>query len=223
MSGTSTRTAGVIYLVVVVTGLFTLGFVPSQLLVDGDPARTLQNLMANEYLWRLGIVSGYLCYIAFLLLPLELYRVLQHVHPRAAVVMVALAAVSAPIAFLNQVHLLEVLTLLGNAALTPDAMAAAVSAELSTYRNGQLMAQIFWGLWLWPFGYLVYRSGFLPKLLGVVLMVGGLGYVTHFVATLLLPGYPDMAIVRWIRMPAGLGEMGIAGWMAVRGPRRPPS
>ena len=59
--------------------------------------------------------------------------------------------------------------------------------------------------------------------LGVVLMVGGLGYVTHFVATLLLPGYPDMAVVRWIRLPAGLGEMGIAGWMAVRGPRRPPS
>ncbi len=223
MSGTSTRTAGLIYLVVVVTGLFTLGVVPSRLLVDGDPARTVHNLVANEYLWRLAIVSGYLCYIAFLLLPLELYRVLGHIQPRAAVVMVALAAVSAPIAFLNQVHLLDVLSLIGNSALTPELMEAGVSAHLSTYRNGQLMAQIFWGLWLWPFGYLVYRSGFLPKLLGVVLIVGGLGYVTHFVATLLLPGYPDMAIVRWIRMPAGLGEMGIAGWMAVQGSRRPPS
>lgn len=220
MSGTSTRTAGLLYLVVVLTGLFTLGFVPSRLLVDGDAARTVQNLVANEYLWRLGIVSGYLCYIAFLLLPLELYRVLHHVNPRAAVAMVALAAVSAPIAFLNQVHLLDVLTLIGNASLTPEVMAAGVSAELSSYRNGQLMAQIFWGLWLWPFGYLVFRSGFLPKVLGVVLMVGGVGYVTHFVATLLLPGYQEMAIVRWIRMPAGLGEMGIAVWMTVRGAGR---
>ena len=217
VSGTSTRTAGLIYLVVVVTGLFTLGVVPSRLLVDGDPARTVQNLVANEYLWRLGIVSGYLCYVAFLLLPLELYRVLHQVNPRAAVVMVALAAVSAPIAFLNQVHLLDVLTLIGDASLTPEAMAAGVSARLSTYQNGQLMAQIFWGLWLWPFGYLVYRSGFLPKGLGVVLMVGGAGYVAHFVATMLLPGYTEMAIVRWIRMPAGLGEMGIAVWMTVRG------
>ncbi|MBK6494688.1 MAG: DUF4386 domain-containing protein [Gemmatimonadetes bacterium] len=220
MSRTSTRSAGLIYLVVVVTGLFTLGIVPSRLLVDGDPTRTVQNLVANEYLWRLGIVSGYVCYTAFLLLPLELYRVLHHVSPRAAVAMVALAAVSAPIAFLNQVHLLDILTLIGNASLTPEVMAAGVSAELSTYQNGQLMAQIFWGLWLLPFGYLVYRSGFLPKALGVVLMVGGVGYVTHFVATMLLPGYPEMAIVRWIRKPAGLGEMGAALWMAVRGAGR---
>lgn len=221
--GISTRTAGLIYLVVVVTGLFTLGFVPSRLLVDGDPARTLENLLANESLWRLGIVSGYLCYTAFLLLPLELYRVLGHVQKRAAVVMVAVALASVPIAFLNQVHLLEILTLLGEASLAPAAMQAGVSAELSTYRNGQLMAQIFWGLWLLPFGLLVYRSGFLPKVLGVVLMMGCAGYVTHFVATLLLPGYPDMAIVRWIRMPAGIGEMGIAVWLAVRGAGRTPA
>lgn len=220
MSGTSTRTAGLIYLVVVGTGLFALGVVPSRLLVDGDPAHTVQNLVANEYLWRLGIVSGYLCYTAFLLLPLELYRLLHQVNPRAAVVMVALAAVSAPVAFLNQVHLLDVLTLIGDPLLTPEAMAAGVSAQLSSYRNGQLMAQIFWGLWLWPFGYLVYRSGFLPQGLGVVLMVGGVGYVTHFVATMLLTGYSEMAIVRWIRKPAGLGEMGIALWMAVRGAGR---
>ncbi|MBL0179382.1 MAG: DUF4386 family protein [Gemmatimonadetes bacterium] len=113
-----------------------------------DPAYArCKNLVANEYLWRLGIVSGYSCYVAFLLLPLELYRVLHQVNPRAAVVMVALAAVSAPIAFLNQVHLLDVLTLIGNASLTPEAMAAGVSAHLSTYQNGQLMAQIFWELW----------------------------------------------------------------------------
>jgi hypothetical protein len=83
------------------------------------------------------------------------------------------------------------------------------------------MAQIFWGLWLWPFGLLILRSDAIPKVFGVVLMIGCIGYVTHFVATLLLPGYGEMVIARWIRMPAGLGEMGVALWMAVRGTRGP--
>jgi hypothetical protein len=221
MSNASTRPAGLIYLIVVVTGLFTLGIVPSRLLVNGDAAKTIENLQAHEYLWRLGIVSGYVCYIAFLLLPLELYRVLGHLHRRAAVVMVAFAAVSAPIAFLNQVHLLDILTLISDPSLTQEALQAGVSAQLSSYRNGQLMAQIFWGLWLWPFGLLILRSDAIPKVFGVVLMIGCIGYVTHFVATLLLPGYGEMVIARWIRMPAGLGEMGVALWMAVRGTRGP--
>ena len=133
---------------------------------------------------------------------------------------VALAAFTTTTAFLNHEHILDILTLISDASLNPEVMTEGMSAPLSSYKNGQLMAQIFWGLWLLPFGYLVYRSGFLPKALGVVLMVGGVGYVTHFVATMLLPGYPEMAIVRWIRKPAGLGEMGAALWMAVRGAGR---
>lgn len=215
---TKSRTAGLIYLVVVVTGLFTLGYVPSRLIVDGDAARTVRQLLEGESLWRWGIVAGYACYVAFLLLPLELYRVLHPVNRRAAVTMVALAMMIPPIAFLNQRHLLDILSLLGNAAAyTPAALEGAVTAELSAYRNGQLMAQLFWGLWLWPFGMLVYQSRLVPRGFGVILMVGCVGYVAHFLGTMLLPGYPAMGVADWIRRPAGLGEMGIALWLAVVG------
>ncbi|HJW45565.1 MAG TPA: DUF4386 domain-containing protein, partial [Lysobacter sp.] len=109
------RTAGLLYLIVVVTGVFSLLYVPSQITVQGDASATVRNIVASESLFRLGIVAGLVCYTAFLLLPLALYRLLAPFGKSAAVLMVAFAVVSIPISFVNLLNKLDILSLLSGA------------------------------------------------------------------------------------------------------------
>ena len=95
--------------------------------------------------------------------------------------------------------------------------------SLDAYNNGILVSSIFWGLWLLPFGYLVFKSGFLPKVLGILLMIGCFGYLINFLGVELLPGYEGTAIARVVRMPAALGELGTCLWLLIIGAREPAS
>lgn len=220
------RTAGILYLIVVLTGTFSIGYVPSQLFVRGDAAATVANIVAQETLYRQGIVAGFVCYAAFLLLPLALYRLLHPVDKRAAVLMVALAAVSVPLAFVNLGHRLDVLTLLDGAdhlhAFTTGQINAMVMLSLDAYRNGILVSEIFWGLWLLPFGYLVFKSGLLPRILGVLLMVGCFGYLMDVVATLLFPALSESAVGGMLTLPAAIGEISTCLWLLIVGARETP-
>ena len=210
------RVAGLLYLVTVVTGIFYLGYVPSQLAAHGDATATVARLVQSETLFRLGILAELACTVAFLLLPLTLYRLLGATGRTAAVLMVA---------FANASHHLSVLSLLDPAvslrSLGSGQLRAQVMLQLDAYRQGLLVLEIFWGLWLLPFGYLVCKCGFLPRLLGVLLMLGGLGYLADFLATLMLPGYPASAVADYIMLPASLGEIGICLWLLVVGVRLP--
>lgn len=225
-SGNKTaRIAGLLYLVVVVTGIFSLAYVPSKLSGHGDAAATVGNILAHEQLFRLGIVSGLLCYTAFLLLPLVLYRLLSPVDRNAAALMVAFAVSSVPISFVSLANKLDVLSLLDGTnhlqAFTADQLHAQVMLSLDAYSNGMLVASIFWGLWLLPFGYLVFKSGFLPRILGILLMLGCFGYLIDFLGTVLLHGYAEFLIARYATLPASLGEIGICLWLLVRGVKLP--
>ena len=221
------RLAGLIYLLVVLSGFFHLLYVPSRLVVPGDAATTMSRLLAGESLFRLGILGGFVCYSAFLVLPVVLHRLLAPVQPTAALLMLVLAAASVPFSFANMLHKMAVLPLL-SAATTPGGSAAAtiqaqVVQHLQAYREGNGVAQIFWGLWLLPFGYLVAKSGFLPRALGIVLVVGGLGYLADFGVDLLWPGYHRLGLGTFITLPAGLGEMAICLWLLLVGVKaRPP-
>jgi hypothetical protein len=217
------RTAGLLYLIVVLTGTFSIAYVPSQLFVRGDTAATVGNIADNLLLFRLGIVAGFACYIAFLLLPLALYRLLSPVDQRAAVMMVALAVVSVPLAFVNIGYKLNVVTLLSGAeylqAFTIEQRHAMVMHSLDAYRNGILVSELFWGLWLLPFGYLVFTSGFLPRILGILLMVGCFGYLIDVVGHTLFLGYPKSALAGVVTLPASLGEIGTCLWLVIVGAR----
>jgi hypothetical protein len=217
------RVAGLLYLVVVVTGIVSLAWVPSQIDVAGDAAATVANVRAHDALFRFGVVAGLACYAAFLLLPLALYRLLHHVDKRAAVTMVALAVASVPVSIYNLHHKLDVLALLGNAAylgaFTPEQIAAQVMLQLAAYGNGVLIAKLFWGLWLLPFGYLVFRSGMLPRVLGVLLMAGCFGYLLDVTGRVMFPAYPESALAGMVTLPAALGEIGTCLWLLVAGAR----
>lgn len=218
------RMAGLLYLIVVAAGIFSLAYVPSQIMVRGDAAATMSNIVAFETLFRLWIVVALICYTAFLVLPLVLYRLLSPVGTGVATLMVAFAVVSVPIAFVNELNKYQILSLVGGAdylqALTAEQLQAELMLSLATYNKGLLVLEIFWGLWLLPFGYLVFKCGFLPRFLGVLLMLGCLGYLIDFSGSTLFPGYSRTGISSFVTSPARFGEIGICLWLLIVGVRK---
>ena len=207
------RIAGALYLVVVATGMFCLAWVPSQL------GTGVADAAAHIGLFRAGIAAFMAMQVAFLLLPLALYRVLGDVDRRAAILMVALAAASVPIGLIALSHRMEALSLLDStAAQATAAVDAAFAASLQRYGHGLRIASLFWGLWLLPFGWLVLRSARIPRVLGVLLMLGGIGYVVKVFGGL-MPGFADSAFARYATLPAALGEIGSCLWLLAFGAR----
>ena len=218
------RIAGALYLVLVLSGLFSLMYVPSKLSDWNNPETMINNIIFNETLFRLGIFVGIIGYIVFALLPLALYKLMSPVNKTYAVLMVAFAVVSVPISLVNMLHKFAVLTLLSKANYLSGVDAAQIHTQillhLDYYGNGNQLASIFWGLWLFPFGYLVYKSGFLPKILGVFLMFGCFGYVINFTGNFLFPAYDGSLISKIITIPGSLGEIGICLWMLIMGVKK---
>ncbi|WP_254659568.1 DUF4386 domain-containing protein [Mucilaginibacter sp. PPCGB 2223] len=216
------RTAGALYLMLIAAGFFYLKYVPSALIDWDDPTATVSNITTSETLFRMGILVGLLGYILFLVLPLVLYKLLSPVNQTHAVLMVALSAISVPLSFANMIHNFDVLTLISDGTYLkvfgPDKLQSQVILHLESYSSGNMIASIFWGLWLFPFGYLVFRSGFLPKIIGVLLMIGCFGYVLNFACHLLLPHtYSKTIIGKLITIPGSLGELSVCLWLLIAG------
>ncbi len=215
------RLAGFLYLVLIVTGVLNLMYIPSLLIVPDNAAQTLENIRQSEMLFRWGIICGIISYLAFLGLVLALYQLLEHINRLHARLMVVLVLVSIPISFFNLLHKFSVLTLLSENALKQELSTSdlvyQVMFYLDAYNNGINLSQIFWGLWLFPFGYLVYRSGFLPKLFGILLMAGCFGYLIEFFGSFLFPNYHNTILPMIVNLPSSLGEIGICLWLLIMG------
>ena len=215
------RIAGFLYLIVVLTGMFSLLFVPSKLIDDKSAAATFHNIASSEWLFRLGIFTSLLCYITFVFLPVVLYKLLQSVNENYARLMVLLAVVSVPVSLLNMQNQFTVLSLVNTPAylsgFSPEQLEAQVLFYLNQYSSGLLLASVFWGLWLFPFGYLVYKSGFLPKVFGILLMLGCMGYLIDFAGNILIENYSALGISSFISLPSAFGEIGICLWLLIIG------
>lgn len=215
------RIAGLLYLFVVLTGIFSLMYVPSKLIIWDDATTTFNNIVTQQALFRLGLLSGLMCYIFFLFLVLVLYRLLKPVHANYAKLMVLLAILSVPAYFINVQNQFTVLSLVNNTSLlngfSTEQIKSMVMLYLEQYENGMRVVHIFSGLWLFPFGYLVFRSGFLPKFLGVLLMVGCFSYLINFTGNTIISNYSEIGIGRYISLPASLGEIGICLWLLIVG------
>jgi hypothetical protein len=216
------RSAGLLYLLLVVTGFFSLRYVPRKLIAWDDASATFNNIVASETLFKLGILAGIIGYTGFLILPFVLYRLLHHVNRTYAVGMVALAVVSVPLSYAYLLDKFAVLTLIHKSnylnVFPADQLHAQVLLHLHFYDNGILLASIFWGLWLFPFGYLVFKSEFLPKIIGIFLMVGCFGYQIDFLFHYFMTDkYDAMGISNLVRLPGSLGELGICLWLLIVG------
>lgn len=210
----SARLAGGLYLALMPLAFFSFFYVPSVLFVPGDAATTSRNIMASDLLFRSAIASHLITQIVFVFLVLVLFRLLKPVNKAPAALMVVLALIGIPMAFLNEVNHLAVLRLLGSAddgAFTPTQLHAQVMLFLGMYQSGILVTQVFWGLWLLPLGFLVFKSGFLPKLLGILLIVAGSAYVFDSGTQLLFPGFTEISRFTFV------GELLFALWLLIKG------
>jgi hypothetical protein len=210
------RVAGVLYLSLGLFAPFSLLYVPSTLIVPGDAAATANNIMASESMFRLGIVGSLLTAIVNIFVVLALYQLLKPVNKNMALLMVIFLLLAVPIGMLNELNQLAVLVLLSGAdylkVFAADQLQALVMLFLDLHKVGLLIAQIFWGLWLFPMGYLVFKSGFLPRILGVLLMIGCFGYLIESFAAFLLPSYKVN-----IALFTSWGELLFPLWLVIKG------
>lgn len=218
------RTAGLLYLITCIPAPFVLIYVPSTLVVRGNAAATASRILASEWMMRLAIAGELIIAVAFLFVVLALYRLLQGVNKPLASLMVTLWAISIPISSLNVLNNVAALILVRGAdflsVFTKPQLDALAMVFLRLHSNGMLVAQVFWGLWLLPFGILVYRSRFIPRILGVLLIANGFAYPIQSFTSFLLPQYAD--VVSRITFPVLLGEAAIMLWLLIRGVRDQP-
>jgi hypothetical protein len=217
------RIAGAVYLSLVLTAPFSLLYVPGKLIVRGNATATADNILTHETLFRVGIVGELLGAVIFILLGVALYRLLSGVNKTWAGLMVALVLVSAAVCFLNVLNNIAALTLFRGddflAVFEKPQRNALAYLFIRLHNQGEFMNEIFWGLWLLPFGLLVYRSGFLPRFLGVWLMLACFGWLVLSLIALLFPPYYEAAFR--IAQPVMFAELAIMLWLLIKGAKMP--
>jgi Domain of unknown function (DUF4386) len=217
------RFAGLLYVITSIFGFFSMGYVPSKLIVHESATATASNILASETLFRLGIAGELIGYAGFIFVALALYDLLKGVNRRHASLMVTLIVVSVQIAFLNELNSFAALVLVRGADFLSifeepqrDALAMLF---LNLHHFGFVIAEIFWGLWLFPLALLVYRSRFLPRFLGVWLAFAGSAWVILSLTGVLLPHYQDR--VDTYSQPAFFGEIAFMLWLLLKGASPP--
>ena len=218
------RVAGLWYLLLVIVGPLRLIYIPSKLFVHGNPKATVENILAHEWLFRLGIVSDLFCALVLVMLVLAFYRLFAGVDKNLAILVVIFGGVMPAL-----------ISLLGVASDAAALMIARGGDFLSAFDKAQqdalsvtflklhdeqnTAAEILWGVWLFPLALLVYRSRFLPRFLGVWLALGGLAYVLLSLIGELAPQYQSRVFA--FAQPAFFGEIAIMLWLVIRGARPP--
>ena len=218
------RFAGLLYLLLGVTAPIGLLYVPVKLIVRGDAAATAENLRSSESLLRLGIGSELIHQALVIYVVLALYRLFKPVNVSLARHLVSLGAlVSVPIMFVNVLNEVAALTLAQGpeflSVLDPLQRDALAYLFMRLHGQGVVLASVFWGLWLFPFGLLVIRSGFIPKAFGYLLFAAGAGYLASSFARLVVP--PLVPLVDRLALPLQIAEVPILFWLAIWGARGP--
>jgi hypothetical protein len=216
------RIAGVLYLLVGVFGGFAEGFVDPRMYVARNAAATAGNVVANAGLVRLGVVAHLLDGTFFVFLAMVLYVLLEHVNKSMARAMLVLVALATGIICLNAVFEFEGLRVATDAsyavAFGTAGSNSLVLLLLDTQHYGTLSAQVFFGLWLVPIGYLAYKSGLFPKWLGILLAVGGVCYVVDLLAAFLVPDLGH-AIHGFVVVPCAVAEISMVVYLLAVGVR----
>lgn len=221
---TLARTAGFLYLIVNISGVFAHFLVRSRLVVPGDAAATATNIVASEWLFRIGFVSDLLATTCYFLIALILYLLLKPVNKSIALLCLVLVSIGVAIYGINMLNHFAALLLLSGAdylsAFDTEQLRALVLLFLTMHSHGYAIAIIFFGGWLLPLGYLVFKSGYFPKILGVLLMIACVGYLIDVFLVFLFPSYeaiayPGLAV-------AAIAEISFGLWLLFKGLQKPP-
>jgi hypothetical protein len=224
---TIARVTGLLYVLIFVTAGFSEGFVRATLIVPGDATATAANIVASEGLFRLGVVSDLIAFSADAVVAVLLYVLLRPASRTLALVAAALRLVAHPaIASINMLSQFMALQLLTGSpyttAFSPEQLNALALLLLTAHGYGYLIGGIFFGFHLLVLGYLLYRSELFPAILGGLIVLAALGYLTESFTFLLVPAYEPIASTI-VLVTAVVGEMVLALYLVVRGVRRQPS
>ena len=212
------KIAGLMYLGNIIFGIFAQ-LVRSRLIVPGDVATTGKNIMASEWLFRIGFVSDLIMVTFYLLMGLAFYVLLKPVNKTVALLMLLLNLAGVPMLGINMLNQFATLHLMSGAGylsvFSADQLHALGMLFFNLHEYGYSIAAISWGFYLLPLGYLVFKSGFLPRILGVLVMLAGFFDFIQFIQVFLFPNYvvityPGLAV-------AMIAEFGLALWLLIMG------
>jgi hypothetical protein len=220
------RLAGLLYVLSLPTTGFWYGFGSS--LAVGDAAAVLANVQMHRETLELALISGALGAVNHLVLAVLLYRLFRQTGQTAAALVLVFTAVSAPLSLAAIARQMDVLALLDAAsAIGSEQLRFHVMLAMRGYTNLFLTSAIFWGVWLAPLGWLVWRCGFVPRVLGLLILLGAPFYVLAFAGSIFDPGYQTSLLGRVVGVASGIpdliGEGGLALWLLIVGTRRPSS
>jgi len=213
------RIAGALYLIYIVVHAFANVIGRSKLIVFGDAATTAHNIMASAWQFRIGFVSDLISAVLFLLAAYALYVLLKAVNKNLALLFLLLNLGGVAIECFSDLFLFASPLLLSGAdylkVFQTEQLEALAMLSLYLYKNGFMVAQIFFGAWLFPLGYLVFKSGFLPKILGIVLMVHCAFWLMTALQPFLFPSFDAITYISW---PLGfIAEFGLTTWLLIKG------
>ena len=213
------RIAGAIYLSMVITGPFSLMYVPGKLIVKGNGTTTAGNILAHQTMFRLGILGNLIGAVIFICLAVALYRLFRKVDATQSLLLVGLVLVSAAVGFLNELNNIAALILFRGgdflSVFNKDQLDALGMLFVRLHGQGLVIDELFWGLWLFPFGVLVYKSRFLPRILGVWLVITGFAYVIICLTGIFAPEYSSTVFK--LSQPVLFGEIAIMLWLLIKG------
>lgn len=217
------RLAGLVYFVTACIMVFAFMVQTRSFMVSGDAAATAQRIVEGESMYRIMVLTSLIAQIFFIFVALLLYQLFRNVdrwYARAMAVLVLVAIAADLVVIANRMAPIDLL--IGNDFLSvfsrPQREALSL-AFLYLGGNLSLVLTMFWGLWLIPFGILVIKSGWFPKVLGVLLMIAGIGYILTTFAFFVFPA--QLKTFRQVMTPLYFGEVPIILWMLIRGAKVP--
>ena len=212
------RMAGFLYLIYMVTTMIAQ-VSRTKLIVFGDAIATAKNILASEWLFRIGFMSDVLAGVLFLLAAWALYVLLKPVNKNIALLFLLLNLGGVAVQCINMLNLFSAVLLLNGAdylkVFQADQLQALAMFFFDLHKNGFMIAQLFYGAWLFPLGYLVFKSGYLPRILGIVLMVECFGWLMYPFQFFLFPSY---GVISYLSFAVGfIGEFSLTLWLLIKG------
>jgi hypothetical protein len=214
------RSAGFFYLLHIAFTVYGVMFVSSKIGISGTDDMA-NKILAKEFLFRTGIISRLVGMIPTLFLAFTLYQLLKKVNGFRAKLVLAIMVISIPFQFLAEVSNITALMIDRGELLksiSPSQQHDFTVLFLNIYNNTVSIAQVFWGLWLFPFGFLVYSSKFIPRVFGIFLVLGGVGYLIDYTTFLLFPIYRSVTV--YALLFGFTSEIGIMLWLLIHGTKK---
>lgn len=214
------RIGGALYLIIIAFGIFGELFVRGRIIVWDDPVTTAENILASESLWRFSVAAELFYLLCAVVLAAIFYVLLRPVSKDLALVMVFFNLVAITIEATGRLHLITALTVLQDGGrltgFDPGQVRALAYVSLRSHGRGFSISLLFFGCVCLLLGYLILRSGYLPKLLGLLMQIAGVGYLMDGFALILSPAVHGM-IFPFSLMPAFVAETAFALWLLVKG------